>query len=86
MIEIKVACRVDLNMIEKFYNENQLNLKNEFNKSATYVIVLESKEIIGASQVLYEKYILQDVQLLSRDYYKIPVVEMLFIISKERKD
>ncbi|MGV8145012.1 MAG: GNAT family N-acetyltransferase [Alkaliphilus sp.] len=72
MIEIKAALENQFLMIELFYEENQLNLKNEFITSANYVIVLEKKKILGVSKIAYENY-------------KIPIIEMLFIIPKERK-
>ena len=52
MIEIKTALKRDFSMIEEFFKENQLNLKNEFNHSSNYVIVLEEKKILGISEIL----------------------------------
>ncbi|MCD5410340.1 MAG: GNAT family N-acetyltransferase [Clostridiales bacterium] len=71
MIEIKTALKRDFSMIEEFFKENQLNLKNEFNHSSNYVIVLEEKKILGISEILYKNC-------------KTPIIEMLFVISRER--
>ncbi len=71
MIEIKTAHKNQFSMIEIFFKENQLNLKNEFNHSANYVIVLEEKKLIGISEILYKDS-------------KAPIIEMLFVISNER--
>ncbi|PHS36570.1 MAG: hypothetical protein COA82_00970 [Alkaliphilus sp.] len=71
MIEIKTADKSQFSMIEIFFKENKLNLKNEFNHSANYVIVLEEKKIIGISEILYKDS-------------KVPIIEMLFVISSKR--